>query len=142
MTGDLGTDFKVFSLPDCAKSLNSLQGPVGKFNICVFTFLQENLIGALLAIFGHLVISIALNLQVGIMKQILILPQASCVKKHQARRSFCTFIVFSRNTATSGWQAPKTPELTSKPRHGGVDYFCWCWESWECFPLTLLLLFR
>uniref|UniRef100_A0A8B9SN25 NIPA like domain containing 3 n=1 Tax=Anas platyrhynchos TaxID=8839 RepID=A0A8B9SN25_ANAPL len=40
MTVDLGTDFKVFSLPDC-----------------------ENLIGALLAIFGHLVISIALNLQ-------------------------------------------------------------------------------
>lgn len=43
-------------------------------NNCVFPLvLQENLIGALLAIFGHLVSSIALNLQVSALKQILML---------------------------------------------------------------------
>lgn len=42
-----------------------LQNSLTKSNNCVFPlFLQENLIGALLAIFGHLVSSIALNLQV------------------------------------------------------------------------------
>lgn len=100
------------------------------------------MIGALLAIFGHLVISIALNLQVSVVKQILILPQTSCVKKCHACHSFCAFILFSRNTAISGWQVPKIPEPISKLRHGGVDFFCWFWENWECFPLMLLLLFH
>lgn len=71
MAGDLRAGLNVCSPPDCRKLL---WGPVAKCNVCVFTlFLQENLIGALLAIFGHLVTSIALNLQVSVMKQILTL---------------------------------------------------------------------
>ena len=55
-------------------------GPLslGPAHICLCELpLQENLIGALLAIFGHLVVSIALNLQVS-------LPPALCGAEVQA----------------------------------------------------------
>ncbi|KAK1340368.1 hypothetical protein QTO34_018937 [Cnephaeus nilssonii] len=63
-------------------------GSQGSFSYKARAF--ENLIGALLAIFGHLVVSIALNLQ-------------------HLDRYCCTYC--SRSTATSGWQAPRTPGL-------------------------------
>lgn len=55
------------------QSVQTSLSSLAKFNNCVVLFLQENLIGALLAIFGHLVSSIALNLQVSVLKPILIL---------------------------------------------------------------------
>lgn len=56
----------------CSNSWEMVLGPLSfgrtYFSFCELSF-QENLIGALLAIFGHLVVSIALNLQVSVSHQ-------------------------------------------------------------------------
>lgn len=66
---------------------------------------------------------------------------SSCIEiSYQTCQSCLISVFLPRNTATSGWQAPRTPGPTSEPRPGGVDCCCWCWENWECFPPMPLLL--
>lgn len=48
----------------------------------------------------------------------------------------------SRSTATSAWQAPRTPEPISRPRHGGWAYSWCCWVSSACLPPTPSPRFR
>lgn len=47
--------------------------------------------------------------------------------------------VFSRSTATSALQAPRTLGPISRPRHGGWACFWCCWASSVCLPPMPLL---